>query len=260
MPAAHGLGRCTIPSPTIKALLLAAFLRSLCYSPPAMPSIALPTPRNDPAAVASRRKRLALGALLTVVVVGLLLSATFRHDLIAFARRLGVSGAGWLLFAATSALTLFIAALSLLPLLLAFWCVRVGRTRVRCRAARVDRAWLTRHEQVALPGALHLLPPAPLGSDWRRRLRAHRTATAGRCRGRCVGPPAALPPAQRRGQSAHLDKRPVDARRRCGASAMSRSGQRVQRATAGDGQSSRVRQTGRSTCIRAETGGPVWYS
>ncbi|PWN95944.1 hypothetical protein FA09DRAFT_362271 [Tilletiopsis washingtonensis] len=86
-----------------------------------MPSIALPTPRNDPAAVSSRRKRLALGALLTVVVVGLLLSATFRHDLIAFARRLGVSGAGWLLFAATSALTLFIAALSLLPLLLAFW-------------------------------------------------------------------------------------------------------------------------------------------
>jgi hypothetical protein len=103
-----------------------------------MPSIALPTPRNDPAAVSSRRKRLALGALLTVVVVGLLLSATFRHDLIAFARRLGVSGAGWLLFAATSALTLFIAALSLLPLLLAFWCVRIGSAEgVRYRAARM---------------------------------------------------------------------------------------------------------------------------
>lgn len=159
-----------------------------------MPSIALPTPRNDPAAVSSRRKRLALGALLAVVVVGLLLSATFRHDLIAFARRLGVSGAGWLLFAATTALTLFIAALSLLPVLLAFWCVRMcgkcderrapGAAPVECtRAPLKPGPRLTLLVQVALPGALHLLPPAPFCSDGRRGLRAHGAATAGRrCR------------------------------------------------------------------------------
>ncbi|PWN46190.1 hypothetical protein IE81DRAFT_86673 [Ceraceosorus guamensis] len=71
--------------------------------------------------VSARRKRVALIVLSSTFLIGLVLSATFRNEIISLAETIGVKGFGWIVFFFSSALTLLVLVLSFIPILLGFW-------------------------------------------------------------------------------------------------------------------------------------------